>query len=133
LFYKIRVNGKDIGNYGHDHIENIHLSVSGGPKEMYVFASAVCTEDGKQVHYDWLQHEINDVEKIEISPISSTTVPQPRRRFIMNRPKREPSEDVICDFCQRDETQVERIIHIDEHRPSICCECVELCSEILSG
>ena len=131
MFYNIRVNGVDIGNFGHHNIENIHLSVGGDPDGVYVFAGAVCTEGGEQVHYDWLQREIKAEDKIEISPTSSTVVPEPRKRFLMNQPIREPSSDIVCDFCQRNETQVKRIIYIDEHRPSICCECVELCNGIL--
>jgi ClpX C4-type zinc finger len=58
---------------------------------------------------------------------------KPRKTFGMGRRKREPSEDKICDFCKRKETEVENLIYIDEHRPSICSDCIELCNEILKG
>jgi len=131
MFYKILKNEKSLGIFGHSDINNIHLSVSGGPDDMYVFASGVCIENGKQVHYDWIQEAIKDEDKIEIVKTSQTNASEPRKRFVMDRVEREASEDIICDFCQRNETKVARMIHVDEHRPNICSDCVSLCNEIL--
>ena len=44
MYYEVKVNGRSIGVFGHEAIENIHLSVGGGPEDLYVFASAVCRE-----------------------------------------------------------------------------------------
>jgi len=131
--YKILLNGKEVGVFGHKEIENIHLSVSGSPGEMYIFASAVCNQDGIKQFYDWLQKEIGPNDKVEIVPTKSKKIMEPRKRFKMDRTKSEPSDHKICDFCQRKETEVKNLIYIDEHRPSICSDCVDLCSEILKG
>jgi hypothetical protein len=129
--YKILINGKEIGVFGHDEIKNIHLSVSGEPNDMYVFASAVCKEGDKTYNYHWLQQTIGPKDKVEIVPTRSKRVREPLNKFLMGRPTHEPSEDKSCDFCQRKETEVKKLIFIDEHRPSICSDCVDLCNEIL--
>ncbi len=131
--YKILVNGKEVGVFGHEEIESIYLSVSGGRNDMYVFASAVCKEGDKTYHLDWLQEPIGPKDKVEILPTKSKKIKDPRKKFLMGRPSREPSEDKTCDFCQRKETEVKKLIFIDEHRPSICSDCVDLCNEILKG
>lgn len=131
MYYKILVNGKEIGVFGHEEVENIHLSVSGGPGDMYVFASAVCNEYGKNYHYDWMQHKIGSKDKVEIIPTTSKKVAEPRHKMLMDRAEREPSEERVCDFCQKNETEVKRLIYIDEHRPSICSDCVDICNVIL--
>ena len=132
MYYEIFVNGKSIGIFGHADLNSIHLSLSGGANDIYVFASAVCNEGEKQVFYDWIQKERGPDDKVEIVPTTKTTVPEPRKKFIMGRPKREPSDDIICDFCQRKEAEVPKLIFIDEHRPTICSDCVELCNTILN-
>lgn len=133
MYYRILINGKELGVFGHEDVRNIQLSVGGGPAEMYVFASAVCSEDNKEIHYDWIQRALDLSDRVEIVPTEETAVPEPRRKFVLGRPKREASDDRACDFCQCKETEVERLIYIDEHRPSICSDCVALCNEILNG
>jgi hypothetical protein len=131
MYYRVLVDGTEIGTFGHPSVENIHLSVTGGDDGMYFFANAVCAEDDKRVFLDWLQRDLKPTDIVEIRRTADGAAPEPRKRFIMGRPKREPSPERICDFCQRNETQVSRLVYIDEHRPSICADCVELCSEIL--
>lgn len=131
MYYRIIINGKELGVFGHEDVENIHLSVGGGPEQMYVFASAVCGEADKRFHYDWVQKELGPNDTVTIAPTTEGNVPEPRKKFVMGRPKRGSSEDKMCDFCQRKETEVNRLIYIDEHRPSICSDCVGLCNEIL--
>jgi len=131
MFYKILINGIELGVFGHQAVENIHLSVSGIAENMYVFASAVCRDNGKLVHYDWLQHDLTNNDVVQIEPTAETSVAEPRKRFVMNRDEREDSSERSCDFCQRNETEVPRLIYIDEHRPEICSSCVELCNKIL--
>jgi ClpX C4-type zinc finger len=131
MYYKVFVDGTEIGTFGHPSLESIHLSVSGGVDGMYFFASAVCTEDNKRVFLDWVQRDLRPTDIVEIRSTPDGAVPEPRKRFVMGRPTREPSPESICDFCQRKETEVSRLVHIDEHRPSICADCVGLCNEIL--
>jgi hypothetical protein len=114
-------------------VENIHLSVGGGLEHMFVFASAVCSESGKRVFYDWIQHDLTDRDVIRVEPTTETNVPKPRKRYVMDRAEREVSSERSCDFCQRNETEVPRLIYIDEHRPCICSNCVELCNKLLTG
>jgi len=131
MYYKILINGKEVGVFGHEDICNIYLSVGGEPGEMYVFASAVCREGEKKFHYDWLQEEIGIADRVEIVPTDETNAREPRKKFLMGHPKRAPSEGKVCDFCQRKETEAEQLIYVAEHRPSICSDCVALCNEIL--
>jgi hypothetical protein len=134
MYYKVFINGKELGVFGHDNIENIQLSIGGGEGEPYFFASAVCTENNKQIFYDWLQKELEPNDIIEIRPTSEASAPEPRKKFVMGKPQpRKPSEEKICDFCQRKETEVSDLVYIDENRPAICADCVELCQEILRG
>ena len=133
MYYKVFVNGSEIGTFGHPSAESIHLSVSGGDDGMYFFANAVCAEDDKRVFLDWVQRDLKPTDIVEIRRTADGAVPEPRKRFVMGRPKREPSPERICDFCQRNETEVSRLVYIAEHRPSICADCVELCNEILQS
>jgi hypothetical protein len=131
MFYKILINGTELGVFGHQAVQNIHLSVSGGSENMFVFASAVCMDNGKLVHYDWLQHDLTGSDVVQIEPTTQTNVAEPRKKFVMNRGEREASSERSCDFCQRNETEVPRLIYIDEHRPTICSSCLELCYQLL--
>lgn len=131
MYYRVLVDGTEIGTFGHSSVENIHLSVSGGEDGMYFFANAVCAEDEKRVFLDWLQRDLKPTEIVEIRRTADGAVPEPRKRFVMGRPRRQPSTERICDFCQRNEAEVSRLVYIDEHRPSICADCVGLCNEIL--
>jgi hypothetical protein len=131
MYYEIKVNSQSAGVFGHDRVENIHLSVGGAPGHLYIFASAVCWEGERQYHLDWLQHSLGPEDVVEITPSQRRDVAALKHKFAMGRPKKAPSEAVICDFCQRNETEVPRIIHIDEHRPSICSDCVDICNAML--
>jgi len=51
MYFDVYVNGEKIGTFGHPDVENLSISVSGAPDGAYVFAGAVCREDGKQFHY----------------------------------------------------------------------------------
>jgi ClpX C4-type zinc finger len=132
MYYEILINGKSIGVFGHEDVESIHLSLLGDTKGICVFASAVCAEGKERVFYDWIQQEIGPDDKVGIVPTKRSDVPEPRKKYVMGQPKqRVPSDDVICDFCQRKETEVSKMIHIDEHRPTICSDCVDMCNAIL--
>ena len=64
MYYEILVDGESIGTFGHPDVENMHLSVGAGKDGCYIFASAVCNEDGKQFHYDWLQQA--DADRVQM-------------------------------------------------------------------
>jgi hypothetical protein len=133
MFYKIFINETELGVFGHPEIENIHLSVGGTADNMFVFASAVCIDNGTRSLYDWVQQDLTVKDIVRIEPTTQTNVPEPRKKFAMDRAKREVSSERSCDFCQRNETEVPRLIYIDEHRPCICSNCVELCSTLMAG
>src|SRR4030095_6388515 len=124
MYYKILINDIELGVFGHQGVENIHLSVAGGLGQMFVFASAVCSENGKRVFYDWIQHDLTDKDVVRMEPTTEASVPEPRKRYVIDRAEREVSSEHSCDFCQRNETDVPRLIYFDEHRPSICSNCV---------
>ena len=131
MFYRVRVSGVDAGVFGHPSVENINLSVGGDPSDRYFFASAVCNVDGKQVFFDWIQRPISATDVVEIAPTTDTAALTPRHTFVMNRSREAQSADRQCDFCQRKETAVTRLVDIDQHRPAICSDCIQLCSAIL--
>lgn len=131
MFYKILVNGKELGMVGHRDIENIHLSISGDARGIYVAANALCNEDREQYYFSWLEERVNPDDRIEIIPVQLAQVGKPLKKLLMGRSfKRGLSENIICDFCYRDETEAGEMIHLDEHRPTICSECVQVCKNI---
>ena len=86
MYYKILVNGNEIGTFGHENIKNIHLVVGGDSKGIYTSASAVCDEDGKNYLIDWPQYEISPNDRVEIIPTSERNVNKPRKKYEM-KPK----------------------------------------------
>ena len=131
MFFDVYVNGEKLGTFGHADVENLTISVSGAPNDTYVFAGAVCREGEKQFHYHWVQKEIGPNDEVRIVPVKSGVVPEPLKKFEMGRTKDKAWENNVCEFCQRNETQVPYLIRGDDNRPGICSDCVELCNEIL--
>lgn len=131
MFFDVYVNDEKLGSFGHPDVENLTISVSGAQNDTYVFAGAVCREDQKQFHYHWMQREIGPEDQVRIVPVLSGDVPQPIKKFEMGRTKQKAWEGNVCEFCQRNETQVPKLIAGDENRPGICSDCVEICNEIL--
>jgi hypothetical protein len=81
MFYKILIKDIECGVFGHEEVENIHLSVAGGLGQMFVFASAVCTDNEKRVFYDWIQRDLTDKDVVRIEPTTETNVPEPRNKY----------------------------------------------------
>ena len=133
MYYDILINGNKVGTFGHSDIENISLSVSGGPGEMYVFASAVCFDNSKKYHYLWLQKGIAPKDKVLITPSSSNESDLPMKKNEIGRSKKSSPEDMFCDFCKRKESEFNRLIPGGIDRPSICSDCINLCKEILNN
>lgn len=131
MFYKILVNGRDLGPIGHRQIENVHLSVSGDAEEMNVFVNAVCNEGDGLYYYSWIKDKISPDDRVEIVPIALAETRKPLKRLLIGqRFKKGLNENIICDFCYRDETETGEMIHLDEHRPTICSKCVQVCAKI---
>lgn len=131
MFYKILVNGRELGVVGHREVENIHLSVGGDAEGINVFVNAVCNEGGEQYYYSWIEEMIRPEDNVEIMPTEPAEVRGPLKKILMGRRfKRGFNENIICDFCYRDETEAGEMIHLDEHRPTICSECVQVCANI---
>ena len=133
MYYKILINDNEVGVFGHEDVENIHVSVSGLPGRMAVFASAVCKEDGQRIFCDWLQHDVSDRDVVLIEPTTETNVPSPRKRYVMEHGKRDASLARRCDFCEREESEDRQVLYSGENRPSICSSCADLCSRMLSS
>jgi len=133
MYFDLYIGDKKLGTFGHPNVENLNISLSGAPDQNYVFAGAVCREGETQYHYHWLQEEIGPTSQVRIVPVENGSVPPPIKRFEMGRAARKASEQNVCEFCQRNETEVPRLIPGDSNRPGICSDCVELCSEILRG
>jgi hypothetical protein len=83
MYYKARINGSDFGTFGHPHVLSMSVSVSGHPDGAYLFASAVCMEDGKKYLYDWVQHRLEPTDVVEITPTEDMNVPAPRIKYEM--------------------------------------------------
>ena len=133
MYFDVYVNGKLIGTFGHGQSENLSVSVSGTRDGSYLFSGVVCREDGKQFHLSWPETELGESDEVRIVPSDASQVSTPSRRYEMGRSERKAWEGSICEFCQRNETEVPRLIAGDRNRPGICSECVELCNEILGG
>ena len=133
MLFDVFVNGSLVGSFGHSNTEHLTVSVSGAPDGSFVFAGVVCREDGKQFHYSWPEVALAEHDEVRIVRRDSATASQPIKRFEMGRAERKAWEGNICEFCQRNETQVPKFIPGDENRPGICSDCVDLCAEILRG
>jgi hypothetical protein len=133
MLLEVFVNGKLVGSFGHPHTENLSVSVSGTREESYLFAGVVCREGGKQLHYSWPAVTLSESDEVRIVRRDTGTASQPTKRYEMGRAERKAWEHNVCEFCQRNETQVPNLIAGDQNRPGICSDCVELCVEILKG
>ena len=133
MYFDVFLNGEKAGTLGHSDVENLTISVSGSAEGTYVFAGAVCREGEHRYHYSWLQRDIGAKDEVRIVPAIQGAVAEPIKKFEMGRTARKAGEGNVCEFCQRKETQVKRLIPGDENRPGICSDCVELCNEILRG
>ena len=133
MYFDVYLNRQKLGTYGHPTVENLTISVSGSPEGAYIFAGAVCREGEQRCHYDWLQRDLRASDEVRIVPADEGPVVAPTKKFEMGRTKRKAWAGNVCEFCQRKETEVSRLIPGDENRPGICSDCVELCNEILRG
>ena len=133
MLFDVFINGKRVGSFGHPHTENLSVSVSGTRDGSYLFSGVVCREDGKRFHYSWPEVPLSESDEVRIVRRDSGTASQPSKRYEMGRAERKAWEQNVCEFCQRNETQVPKLIGGDQNRPGICSECVELCVEILKG
>jgi hypothetical protein len=134
MYFQLFVNEEDVGTFGHADVENLTISVSGSPDGAYIFAGAVCKEGGRRFHYHWLQKDIGQRDEVRVAPVVSVAsgiVPVPLKKFEMGRTERKAWEANLCEFCQRNETQVKRLIRGDANRPGICSDCVQMCNDIL--
>ena len=132
MYFDVYINETKLGTFGHHDVENLTISVSGAADGVFVFPTAVCREGNIQFHYRWADVQIGIDSEIRIVP-SSGPAAEPIRRFEMGRTKRKAWDGNICEFCQRTETQVPKLVLGDEHRPGICSDCVKLCQNILSA
>lgn len=91
MYYKVRINGKDFGVFGHPNILNMNLAVQwlrhDGVEGAELFASAVCLEQGKRYLYNWVQHPLSSSDIVEITPTEETNVPEPRIKYEMKSRK----------------------------------------------
>ncbi len=133
MSFDVYPNGEKLGTFGHSDVENLTISVSGSSEGSYIFAGAVCREGEQQYHYSWLQRDIGAKDEVRIVPAVQGTVPEPIKKFEMGRTVRNAWEGNVCEFCQRNETEVKHLIPGDQNRPGICSDCVDRCNEILRG
>jgi hypothetical protein len=64
--------------------------------------------------------DIVPIDEVRIIPINHGTAPDPIKKFEMGRTAGKIREANLCEFCQRHETHVKRLIRGDENRPGIC-------------
>jgi hypothetical protein len=133
MLFDVFVNGKLVGSFGHPSSENLSVSLSGTRDGVGIFAGVVCREGGKQLHYSWPEVALLESDEVRITRRDSGTASEPSRRYEMGRAERKAWESNVCEFCQRNEAQVPKLIGGDRNRPGICSDCVELCVEILKG
>ncbi len=56
-----------------------------------------------------MQKEIGPNDEVRIVPVKSGTVPEPIKKFEMGRAKSKAWEGNVCEFYQRNETEVEHL------------------------
>ncbi|MGO1073790.1 ClpX C4-type zinc finger protein [Lysobacter sp. CA199] len=133
MFFDVYVSGEKVKAYGRADADRISMTLSWDECGISVFAAATCTEAGAQFHYSWSHALPGPQSEVRLVPVEATDdVAAPERRFEMGRAKRKAWERNVCEFCQRNETQVPKLIAGDTHRPGICSDCVDLCRDILS-
>jgi len=133
MLFDVYINGRLAGTFGHEHSENLSVSVAGTVEGNYLFAGVVCRENGKLFHQSWDQLELGQTDEVRIVASDRNAPTQPAKKFEMGRTDRKAWEANVCEFCQRNETQVPKFIPGDAHRPGICSDCVELCNAIIAG
>ncbi len=133
MYFDVYIDGVKHGTFGHPNVKNMSVSVSGVENATFVFASAVCSEADLNVHYSWSEKEIGLNSEVRIVPVAEGDVSKPFKRYEMGRAERKALKSNECGFCQRNETEVSRLIVGDEHRPGICSDCVDICNKILSS
>ena len=133
MYFDVFINGKNIGTFGHDSVENLNVSLSSSNDGIFIFSGAVCREGEKQYHLSWSEIEIDPNDKVEIIQSQTRKATAIKRKYEMGRAKRKARADNICEFCQRNETEVLKMIRGDDNRPGICSDCVDLCNDILAN
>ena len=133
MLFDVFVNDKLVGSFGHPHTENLSVTVSGASDGAAIFAGVVCRDGDKQFHYSWPEIQLSETDQVRIVRRDGGTPTEPKRRFEMGRAERKAWETNVCEFCQRNEAQVPKLIAGDRNRPGICSECVEMANEILKG
>lgn len=133
MLFDVFLNGKLVGSFGHPQTENLTVSVSGTREGSFIFAGVVCREGEQQFHYSWPDVPLTESDEVRIVRRDDGEATQPKRKYEMGRTERKSWEGNVCEFCQRNETQVSKLIAGDRNRPGICSECVALCDEILGG
>src|SRR5688500_18873162 len=106
MLFDVFVNGTLVGSFGHPDTENLSVSVSGTREESYLFAGVVCREDDRQLHYSWPAVTLSESDEVRIVRRDTGTASQPSKRYEMGRAERKAWERNVCEFCQRNETQV---------------------------
>jgi hypothetical protein len=133
MYFDVYIDETKLGTFGHEDVENMNVSIGGDANGIFVFPGAVCREGDRLIHYSWNQVEIGPNSDVRIITGRDGPATQPNKRFEMGRTKRRAWESNVCEFCQRNETQVRRLIPGDDNRPGICSDCVDLCNRILEN
>ena len=133
MLFDVFVNGKLVGSFGHPETENLSVTVSGNRDSAGIFAGVVCREGEKQFHYSWPEVQLSENDEVRIVRRDDGQASEPKRKYEMGRAERKAWEGNVCEFCQRNETQVPKLIAGDRNRPGICSECVAMCNDILGG
>jgi len=116
VYFDVFLNGQRLGAFGHRAAANLTISVSGSPEGSYVFAGAVCREGGQRYHHDWLQRDLGATDDVRIVSANPGPVVEPIKKFDMGRTKRKAWERNVCEFCQRNEAEVTRLIPVVAYR-----------------
>lgn len=132
MYFDIYINGKKKATVGAESLEHLSISLSGNNEEVYLFSSAVCIENSKSHHLEWLNEQLGENDEVIIKPSSQKVADAPNRKRDMRVGERSTEENKFCDFCKRSESEAGTIIQAGES-PYICKSCAELCIEIFNG
>ena len=133
MYLDVFVNGTLVSTFGHEHSENLSVSVIGYGDELLLNAGAVCSKNNDNFHLSWSPIELTLSDEVTISKSENGVASAHEKSIEMGRTDRKAWDNHTCEWCQKTGSEVERLIPGDSNRPGICSECVGLCNQILSS
>ena len=135
MYYEIFRNNIKVATVGPTDSQHISISVSTTEKEgnPFIMANGMSevNEKGERQYSTWLENDISKTDSIKIVPVENSEVTTPIKVRRLRGGAKPSKEDVFCEFCERSEEEVGKIVQAGES-PYICKQCAELVLEIIN-